>query len=193
MLDFATVMAFYAVSQWPELARAMADAQGGDGTGLYQLADRYNGREPDGTYPTFLQSLLVINCASGLTPGAPEDPVALAAELAELAPRFGAAIEPDDLVGDRGCDDMVPEADLPTLSYDGDAPILVIGGTRDVATPIRWAEEMAEALGSSAVLLTYTGEGHGFVGLSTCVTELAARVIPDGVLPEPGTSCDPDL
>jgi pimeloyl-ACP methyl ester carboxylesterase len=192
VLDFATLQTFYAEVLWPELAQAMADAQAGDGTGLYDLADSYNAREPDGTYPTYLQSLMVINCASGLTPSAPEDPVALAAELAELAPRFGAEIEPDDLASDQGCGDLVPDAELPALSYDGDAPILVIGGTQDVATPFRWAEEMAEAMGPSAVLLTYTGEGHGFVGLSSCVTDLAARVISAGVLPEPGTSCDAD-
>jgi pimeloyl-ACP methyl ester carboxylesterase len=52
----ATTAALYSESSWPVLADAMAAAQAGDGTGLYRLADGYAGRNPDGTYPSLLQS-----------------------------------------------------------------------------------------------------------------------------------------
>ena len=47
-------------------------------------------------------------------------------------------------------------------------------------------------LGASATLLTFTGEGHGQVLTSTCVTEIEGTVITDLQLPAPGTVCDPD-
>lgn len=191
VLYSATTAALYSESAWPVLADAMAAAGSGDGTGLYRLADSYAGRDPDGAYPSLLQSQPVIDCASGLGFAPPDDPEALAARLRELAPRFGAEILAEDLV-DGGCDGLVSGVQPPELGYAGDAPVLVIGGTGDPATPFRWAEEMVERMGPSAVLVTYTGEGHGFVGISRCVTELAAAVIRSGEVPDDDVVCEPD-
>jgi hypothetical protein len=47
-------------------------------------------------------------------------------------------------------------------------------------------------MGDNARLVRYTGEGHGFVLVSTCVTDLEAQVLVWLELPEEGTSCDPD-
>jgi hypothetical protein len=47
-------------------------------------------------------------------------------------------------------------------------------------------------MGPSAVLLTYTGEGHGQLLSATCVTELEANVLVNLSTPEPGTVCEPD-
>ena len=191
VLYSATTAALYSESAWPVLADAMAAAQAGDGMGLYRLADSYAGRGPDGAYPSLLQSQPVIDCASGLGFLPPDDPEALAARLQELAPRFGADIVAEDLV-DAGCEGLVVGVEPPELAYRGDAPILVIGGTGDPATPFRWAEEMVDRMGDGAVLVTYTGEGHGFVGISRCVTELAAALVRSGELPGDDVVCDPD-
>jgi hypothetical protein len=86
----------------------------------------------------------------------------------------------------------MPDVTPPPLHYDGDAPIVVVGGTNDPATPIRWAEEMTAAMGPSATLVKYTGEGHGFLLSSTCVTDIEASVLADLELPDAGTVCDPD-
>jgi hypothetical protein len=51
---------------------------------------------------------------------------------------------------------------------------------------------MTEALGPSASLVRYTGEGHGFVLVSSCVTEIAAAVLVDLETPTTETVCDPD-
>ena len=69
---------------------------------------------------------------------------------------------------------------------------MVIGGTNDPATPFRWAEEMDAAMGPDAGLVTYTGEGHGFLLTSTCVTDIEAATLVDGDVPDDGTVCDPD-
>ena len=79
------------------------------------------------------------------------------------------------------------------LSYDGDGPIVVVGGANDPATPIRWAQEMtAASSGSNARMVTYTGEGHGQLLVSTCVTDIEGALLADLTLPEADTVCEPD-
>jgi hypothetical protein len=78
------------------------------------------------------------------------------------------------------------------LDYAGDGPIVVIGGTNDPATPIRWAEEMDAGLGPNSRLVRYTGEGHGQLLVSTCVTDIESAVLADLELPDEDTVCEPD-
>ena len=192
VLDTATKAALYSETAWPVLGSALATADGGDPAGLFALADGYTGRSPDGTYSTEQQSFGIISCASGFSSPTPDDPEALAEELRQKAPRFGGEITADDLAADDGCSTLTPDAQLQEIGYSGEAPILVVGGENDPATPIRWAKEMTEAMGPSARLLTYTGEGHGFVLVSRCVTEAEAQVLVWLDLPDDGASCDPD-
>ena len=74
VLETATMAALYSQSDWPVLARALAQAEKGDPAGIFALADSYNGRNDDGTYNTLFQSFPVINCASGIEAAAPDDP-----------------------------------------------------------------------------------------------------------------------
>ncbi|MFN8022246.1 MAG: alpha/beta hydrolase [Acidimicrobiales bacterium] len=190
VLESATFAALYSEVDWPLLGTALAEARNGNGDKLFVLADGYAGRDDDGTYSTLEQSLQIITCASGIDYGVPDDPQALVDELLRLSPRFAAGTTVDDF-GD-GCADLMPDVTPPTLSYTGEAPILVVGGTNDPATPFRWAEEMTAAMGSSARLLTYTGEGHGQVLNSTCVTDFEAATLVELELPDEGAVCDPD-
>ena len=45
------------------------------------------------------------------------------------------------------------------FTASGAAPIVVVGTTRDPATPYRWAEELSQEL-DSGVLLSRDGDGH---------------------------------
>jgi len=47
-------------------------------------------------------------------------------------------------------------------------------------------------MGPNARLLTFNGEGHGQMLVSTCVTEIEAAVLADLELPDQGAECDPD-
>jgi pimeloyl-ACP methyl ester carboxylesterase len=192
VMDTATTSALYSESAWPVLGTALDRTMQGDPAGLFELADSYVGRSPDGTYSTEQQSFAIISCASGFTSPTPDDPEALAEELREKAPRFGGEITADDLSGDDGCSTLTPDAEPVEIAYSGDAPVLVVGGENDPATPIRWAKEMTASMGGNARLVTYTGEGHGFVLISRCVTEIEATVLVSLELPAEGTSCDPD-
>ncbi|MCB0998171.1 MAG: alpha/beta fold hydrolase [Acidimicrobiales bacterium] len=186
----ATSSALYAESQWPLLASALAEARDGAGDKLFVLADGLAGRNPDGSYVTLQQSFPLITCASGLGDEVPDDPAALAERMRELSPRFAADVSADDF--EDSCAELMPAVTPPTLDYAGDAPILVVGGLEDPATPFRWAEEMTDAMGPSARLLTYTGEGHGQLLNSTCVTEFEAATLVDLELPDEGAVCEPD-
>ena len=139
------------------------------------------------------QSFPVIQCASGIEPPPPDDPEALAATLRAAAPRFAKDITADDLTTEADdCAKLVGDAKPVALSYTGDGPIVVVGGTNDPATPIRWAQKMVGELGPNARLVTFTGEGHGQLLVSTCVTDIEGSLLADLKLPGPDTVCDPD-
>ena len=193
VMDTATTAALYSESEWPVLADALARAEAGDSDPLFALADGYEGRNPDGTFNTLFQSFPIIQCASGIEDQPVPDPQALLDELREKAPRFSKDITLEDLQYDGGsCDDLMDDQPVVELNYSGTAPILVVGGQNDPATPYRWAEEMVGELGPSATLLTYTGEGHGQMLVSTCVTDAEAATLADMTLPDDGAVCDPD-
>ena len=84
----------------------------------------------------------------------------------------------------------VPEVGgLDSYAAEGAAPILVVGTTNDPATPYRWAEQLADTL-SSAVLLTYEGEGHTAYGSSNdCIADTVDAYLLTGAVPADGTRC----
>ncbi len=194
VLDRATTAALYSKSDWPVLAAALAAAEAGDPAGMFSLADAYNGRNADGTFNTLFQSIGIISCASGISSPPPPDPAALLAKIKEQAPRFGAAVTLKDLQEADGneCEQLTGPMNVVQLSYAGTGPIVVVGGTNDPATPIRWAQEMTAELGPNAHMVTFTGEGHGQLLASVCITDIEAALLADLTVPDKGTVCDPD-
>ena len=69
---------------------------------------------------------------------------------------------------------------------------MVVGGTNDPATPIRWAQKMAGELGPNARLVTSKAEGHGQLLVNSCVTDIESALLADLTLPEPDTVCETD-
>lgn len=81
------------------------------------------------------------------------------------------------------------EVEKPDFSAEGAAPIVVIGTTRDPATPYEWAEKMAGTL-DSGVLLIREGEGHtGFEVGNKCIDDTVYAYLVDGAVPEDGKRC----
>ncbi|MEU9287506.1 alpha/beta hydrolase [Streptomyces sp. NPDC048275] len=76
-----------------------------------------------------------------------------------------------------------------TLTAPGAAPILIVGTTRDPATPYPWAKALARQLSSSR-LLTYDADGHAaYQRGSTCVDTAVDRYLAQGQLPPAGKIC----
>jgi TAP-like protein len=83
----------------------------------------------------------------------------------------------------------VPAAPLPAIKAAGAPPILVVGTTRDPATPYRWAQALASDL-SSDVLLGWNGDGHTAYGEgSACVDTIVNAYLISLKVPRDGTLC----
>jgi hypothetical protein len=189
----ATQAAFYSESGWPFLGQALADAAKGNPAALFAIADSYNGRDDTGKFTTVMQSFPVIECASGTDNTPAPDPEALAADLRAKAPRFAGNVQAADITFETDrCDRLVGTVKPGPISYSGDGPIVVVGGTNDPATPIRWANKLTGEMGSNARMVTYTGEGHGQLLSNNCLTSIAAKLLSDLTLPDPDTTCPAD-
>ena len=190
----ALIGPLYQYDLWPALRQGLAGALAGDGEVLLLINDLFAERQPDGTYRTNAgEAIYAVNCVDG---GA--DPQGLAditveqydefAELlAEEAPTFG----PQLGYGGLPCVSWAHEpVGWPEIDGSDAPPILVVGTTRDPATPVVWAERLAAQL-ESAVLLTYDGDGHTAYGQtgSGCVDEVVDAYLVEGTVPEDGEVC----
>ena len=78
---------------------------------------------------------------------------------------------------------------VPHNKARGAPPLLVIGTTRDPATPLRWAVALADQL-SSAVLVTRDGDGHtGYHSENACVDATVENYLVDGTVPSADVDC----
>lgn len=185
----AVAAALYTQSSWPLLTQALGKAiDEGDGSVLMQLADSYYGRQPDGTYSSNQnEAFSAILCLDERPSAEPEQMRADAAEIAKVAPTVGLFFS----YGGAACAQWPVPVVGPLESYaaEGAAPILVVGTTNDPATPYAWAQSLADLL-SSAVLLTFEGEGHTAYGRSNeCVEDAVDTYLLTGEAPADGTTC----
>ena len=92
------------------------------------------------------------------------------------------------LVGCRGIQVKATETD-DSITAAGAPPIVVVGTTRDPATPYAWAVSLAKQL-KSGVLVSRDGDGHtGYNAGNTCVDEAVEGYLVDGTVPKGGLSC----
>jgi hypothetical protein len=177
----------YAPSDWPQLWTALGNAKDGNGADLLLFADSLTERGADGSYTNLIESNMAINCIDRPSPRSVAVYDHDANAFAALAPDFGAAIE----YGSLPCAfwKVPPVGPVHTVSAPGAPPILVIGTTRDPATPYVWARALAKQL-SSGVLLTYIGDGHtAYLRHDSCVDAVVKSYIDDLQTPKVGTRC----
>lgn len=186
---YGIAVALYSDASWPYLTGALRLALvEGDGTGLLQLADMYNDRQPDGSFGTnSFSAFRAVGCADsrGSTDLATMEADRL--KILEVAPTLGESFAFGGLV----CKDWptpVVEIDY-DISAKGAAPIVVIGTTGDPATPYESAEALAATL-DSATLLTWEGEGHTAYGRSnSCIQGAVDAYFLEGTVPAEGLVC----
>ena len=69
------------------------------------------------------------------------------------------------------------------------APIIVIGTTRDPATPYQWAVQLRDQL-DDAALVSFDGDGHtAYTRSNACVDDAVDAYYLDGTVPEDGLRC----
>jgi pimeloyl-ACP methyl ester carboxylesterase len=177
----------YSTGSWPGLESVLGAAKDGNGAGILLFADSLTERNTNGTYSNEIESNLAINCVDRPSPTSVATYEKYAAKFAKVAPHFGAAIE----YGSLPCAFWkVPPVESPhPVTALGAPPILVIGTTRDPATPFVWAQALARQL-SSGVLLTHDGDGHtAYIDKDPCVDSVVAKYVIDLRPPKPGTVC----
>lgn len=170
---------------WPALASYVKYGIDGNGEPLLYLADQLNDRSEDGQYASLYYSFPAIGCLDSDEDLGVIDADRVWQEDQRKAPIFGKYFGPQYVCA------LWPTRPARQLDIKGSgaAPILVIGGTGDNATPYQQAVDMAAKL-DSGVLLTYQGEGHGsYGGKSTCIDKLVRRYLVKGKVPADGTKC----
>jgi pimeloyl-ACP methyl ester carboxylesterase len=177
--------ALYSELTWPLLDQALGEAIKGDGRILLAMADSYNGRLPDGNYTTLMSSFPAISCVDTAERPNPGQLAAIEAETMKISPLFGGAGM--GLICSLW---PVPGSDAARrVDASGSAPILVIGGTGDPATPYEWAPKLTAEL-RTGVLVTYKGEGHGaYLSGDSCVKKVTEDYLIGGKVPAKGVTC----
>lgn len=172
---------------WGLLDSALEAALRGDGRPLLALSDAYVSRGPQGYINNSIEALLAVNCLdrSGGLP--PRRARALEPRLKEVSPTFGRLFA-GSLTGCREWPVRTGQEPGP-LTATGADPILVIGTSRDPATPLVWAEGLAEQL-DSGVLVRRDGDGHtGYGAGNACVDDVVESFLVSGVVPEGPVDC----
>ncbi|MCC9307557.1 alpha/beta hydrolase [Kitasatospora sp. RB6PN24] len=180
--------AMYAPPLWPQLRSALAAAHGGDGSALLRLSDAYYERAADGSYQNLMFANAAVNCLD-LPPAfnSPADVAKALPQFRQASPHFGTDLAWMAL----SCAYWpVKATGAPhTIRAAGAAPIVVIGTTRDPATPYAWAQSLAGQL-ESGRLVSYDGDGHTAYGRhDDCVDSAVNRYLTEGQPPASGLRC----
>jgi pimeloyl-ACP methyl ester carboxylesterase len=178
----------YNKALWPILDQALEPALRGDGSLLLSLADTYLHRTQDGRFTdNAFEVFYAVNCLDhDDAPPSSQVPRSLA-RFEKASPTFG----PVFAYSAAGCDSWpVHSGTRPhRIEAAGSPPIMVVGTTRDPATPLAWAESLADQL-EDGVLVTRDGDGHtGYHNGSPCVDRTVEAYLVAGRVPKGPVSC----
>ncbi|WP_077801996.1 alpha/beta hydrolase [Streptomyces sp. JHA26] len=183
------IAAMYDESAWQQLRESLTSAmKNHDGAGLLALSDSYYEREAGGGYSNLMSANAAVNCLD--LPAAfssPDEVRAALPEFEKASPVFGESLAWSSL----NCAywPVHPTGEPHRIEAAGAAPIVVVGTTRDPATPYRWAQALAGQL-SSGRLLTYEGDGHTAYGRgSACIDSAINAYLLRGTPPANGKRC----
>ncbi|MFZ9694125.1 MAG: alpha/beta hydrolase [Candidatus Nanopelagicales bacterium] len=174
---------------WDWLISGLEEAYQGDGTNLLEIADWISSRNSNGTYSdNSTEAYWSITCLdNGPTT---ELPNTFEKDFISKSPYFGRALA----WSEAGCLNwpVIGEKLSKSITASGAPPILVIGTTHDPATPDSWARSLAEQL-SVGIYVNFNGDGHtAYMSGSKCINTLVDEFILNDVIPEVGTSCEPN-
>ncbi|MFI8235048.1 alpha/beta hydrolase [Streptomyces sp. NPDC085900] len=183
------IAAMYDEGSWAQLREALTSAmKEGDGAGLLVLSDSYYERDGQGRYSNLMFANAAVNCLD--LPGAfssPEQVEKALPSFEKASPVFGEGLAWASL----NCAYWPVKAtgEPHRIEAKGAAPIVVVGTTRDPATPYRWAQSLAAQL-TSGRLLTYQGDGHTAYGRgSDCIDSAIDTYLLHGTPPAMGKRC----
>jgi pimeloyl-ACP methyl ester carboxylesterase len=187
LMVIGTASALYdSENGWPTLMSAISEAMKGYGDSYIDLADQYTGRQSDGTYPdNEFDSGAVIDCLDFAETRSVAQIEADAKKIALAAPVFGPYLG----YGGLTCKYFPATKPVVVTALKTNVPIIVIGTTRDPATPYAWAIGLHKILTNSQ-LLTFVGDGHTGQGRgNACVDDAIDAFYLRSVLPKADLRC----
>jgi pimeloyl-ACP methyl ester carboxylesterase len=177
----------YSKSLWPVLDTALQRAFGGDGSVLLSIADSYVERGPNGYLNNSLEALYAVNCLD-------HDDAIPSSQVRRYVPRFEKAsptFGASFAYSLSGCESWpIHSGRVPRpVHAPGAPPIVVVGTTRDPATPLTWARALANQL-DSGILVKRDGDGHtGYRSGNSCVDNTVESYLVAGKVPAGEVDC----
>lgn len=185
---YGVAVTLYSKDSWSMLTMALQQVLNGDPKALMFLADMYFERSSDGTFANNSgQVISAINCLDSPGGLSSAEVKEIIPEFIEVSPAFGKFLA----WGTASCNYWPLESDTPQQKTvaKGAPPIVVVGTTRDSATPFEWAEALASHL-ESGVLLTREGDGHtAYLMGNECISSALDAFYLKGTVPKDGTVC----
>jgi pimeloyl-ACP methyl ester carboxylesterase len=158
------------------------------GDKLMDLADGYADRSSHGSYLTnSMEAFFAVSCLDSPDTNDVSVLRARAEAFAEKAPTWGRFLG----WGSMACGYWpVQSGNKPApVTAEGSGPIVVVGTTRDPATPYEWSVHLRKEL-SNAVLITYNGDGHtAYQRSNACVDKPIDAYYVSGSVPKDGLRC----
>ena len=186
---YGIVTPLYNHDYWDSfLTPALKQGLEGKGTMLLALSDVYASRGGDGSYENnSSEAFYAISCLDDSTSVPLSKVPAQFPAFEKASPTFGKVFA-WALAGCAGS--KAPESrGVGTIDAAGAPPILVVGTTRDPATPYEWAQALAAQL-KSGVLVTRDGDGHtGYNMGNQCVDDTIETFLVDGTAPTGDKDC----
>ena len=175
---------------WPALRVALQRAKSGDGSVLLQLSDIYTDRQSNGHYSSNQnEAIYAVNCLDRPDRSSPAQIERVEPRFEKASPTFGDYLAWSSLPCRYWPAKGEPGSGPHKITAEGAAPIVVVGTTRDPATPYVWAQNLAEQL-SSGVLLSWDGDGHtAYFRGSSCIDSAVDDYLIKGTVPKDGTRC----
>ncbi|WP_018157175.1 alpha/beta hydrolase [Demetria terragena] len=175
--------AMYDQGMWGSLTKAFKSAFAGNGNDLMALANSYSERDSEGNYSSnIMQVISAVNCLD--RQGSPDvaDYRKDQANFTKTAPTWGPLLA----WGGAVCGEWPVKATgkPKKITAQGSSPILVIGTTRDPATPYEWSVRLNNMLDNSR-LISWDGDGHtAYMRSNKCVDGATDKYLLEGKVPD---------
>ena len=146
------------VTGWPKLARALNHALLGDGSLLLELSDEYSGRSQTGKYFSNENYIApIISCLDWPNSFETVPNMTTYQKFVTVAPIFGPFLAANGIF----CKYLLPNVIHinSNLNIQVTSRVMIIGTTRDPATPNDWAIALSRKFPNS-ILLIFDSDGH---------------------------------